>query len=266
MGLSRHLVGAAALAIAAASTLVSAAASASQASTDSPSTAHVLSANGPVHINPIPKVESPQGQAARRVALGSHEDQLITATGLLATADESRSEASAAHIRTLEKRITADAIKSTCAGGEGVTTLAGARIGDRPIEANPAPNTTIPVDLGKAGTASVTLNKQVRGADGRLNVTGMAVTVPVSEGKSQTVDVASVACGGTGEDAGSIDQSADNGDHGDQGAHEDGSAVDRAQEGDAIKPADVSDVVRRDKVEEAAPAPVPAEVDLPVAG
>ncbi|MDF5757825.1 choice-of-anchor P family protein [Spongiactinospora sp. TRM90649] len=268
MGLSRHVAGAAALGVAVAATLVGAAASASQASTDSPSIAYVLSATGPVAINPVPKAVWPEGQPARRVALQSHENSLITATGLVAAADGTHSEATAADVRTMERHITAQVIKARCEGGRGVTTLTGARLGERAIEANPAPNTTIPVDLGKMGTASVTLNKQVRGADGRLNVTGMAVSLPLAEGQSQTVDVASVACGGAGGTGGSDSSSQhnDGNDHDSNGPGAHGDADDQGRGDHGVRPADVSEVVRRDKVEEAAPAPVPAEVDLPVAG
>ncbi|MCG5219888.1 choice-of-anchor P family protein [Streptosporangium sp. KLBMP 9127] len=260
MGLRRHVIGASALVLGASVALVGVA-STSQASTETPGSAFGLAADGPVAIKPVPAVVSPGGQLARRSLIEQPENAIIVAKALSVAADSQHSQASAADVRTLKDEISAGAISARCEGGQGVSRIANARVAGRPIESKPAPNTTVPVTLEKVGTASVTFNKQVRGADGRLAVTGMAITVPTPGGKTQTIDVAKAMCGTADNgDTSSIDGGVD---HGDIGSI-DGDT--RSTDGVVDDGDDISTAVRDDKVTKEAPAPVPAEVNLPVAG
>ncbi|GAA5073133.1 hypothetical protein HNP84_009262 [Thermocatellispora tengchongensis] len=266
MGIRRNLLAASALVVGAAAVLVGAA-TMSQAAADEtpgvPGTAYGLSAEGPVRIQPIPAAVSRDGKTVHRSVLRP-KNPLVSASAMEVTTNGRNSQASAADVSTLQRQVAANAVSARCENGRGVSNLAGAVIGGRDIDANPAPNTTIPVTIERVGTASVTLNKQVRQADGRLAVTGLSIDMPMSNGKRQTIDVASVVCG-TPTDASSTNEASGDmegplGDMDDSG---------RPREtGDTITgpTRDVSTQVQQERVEKQAPAPIPAKVNLPVAG
>jgi hypothetical protein len=252
-------------------------ASTSQASTEEPGSAFGLAANGPVDIKPMPLVVSPGAETARKSLLEQPANSMIITKALSVASNDKQSEARAAEVRTVQEEISAGAISARCQDGRGVSQLTKAMVAGRQIESNPAPNTTVPVTIDKVGTATVTFNKQVRRADGRLAVTGMAVNVPLPEGKTQTIDVAKVTCapvyGQSSSTDGEFGEGAIEGsgpvDGGTDATDSTGTAIDRATDGSAEAgptDGDISAAVRENKITKPAPAPVPAEVNLPVAG
>ncbi|GLW12894.1 hypothetical protein Misp01_80220 [Microtetraspora sp. NBRC 13810] len=285
MGLRKHVLATSALAVGAAVALIGVS-PASQADTEQPpGSAYGLSATGPVAIPPLPAVSSPNGAIARRSLFQEPTNGLITASGLLVQANSANSRASAADVATLDKAITAEAVTARCSNGRGTANLTHANIGGRTIDAAPAPNTVIPVTIEKYGTASVTLNKQFRRADGRLSVTAMEVSVPLPNGKSQRVDVASVTCGARGGvsetggqeggQGGAGQGGAGQGGAGQGGAGQGGAGQDGAGQGDSGEVGGVhgntdqgSDDIKTavENVKEQAPAPLPSKVSLPVTG
>ncbi|MQA93361.1 MAG: hypothetical protein GEV11_01540 [Streptosporangiales bacterium] len=109
-------------------------------------------------------------------------------------------------------------------------------LGKQRLAVTPTPNSTLTARVGTLGVAEVTLNKQVRNADGTLKVTAIEVKLPLGAGKTETISISSATCGKMVADPGDGD-----GDDGDNGG------------GDATPPGQ-------------APAPQPVPGNLPVTG
>lgn len=257
MALRKHLAGASALVASAAVALVGAA-SVAQAGTEQPGSAFGLSAKGPVAIKPLPIVEATEEKPVHKSVLPSAQNGLISASSLDVIAGRRQAEARAADVIALQRKVTAGAISARCEGGRGVANLANAVVAGKEIDSSPAPNTRIPIDIAPYGKGSVTFNRQYRMDDGRLSVTGMTIEVPLAQGKQQTIDVASVACGKAKKDASST--------RGTKDTKKDKEAKKKGTEDKKGATPDLATDVEQDRVDDAAPAPSPARADLPVTG
>lgn len=265
MALSKHLAGAAALVVGTAVALAGVAAPA-QADRESaqaeretradkesaradrqriPGSAFGLAAQGPLAIKPLPAVES-NGTPVSKSLLPPTDNGLINVSALTVSADRRNAAARATGVSALQQQITANAISAKCVGDKGVTNLANAKVAGREIDSSPAPNTTIPINIAPYGEGSVTFNKQQRLPDGRLSVTGMAVELPLPEGKKQTLDVSSVTCDERKKRKIRED-------------HDDSSTRGKKVE-------DVSTAVEEERVVPEAPVPAPVDAELPVTG
>lgn len=272
MALSKHLAGAAALVVGTAVALAGVAAPAqadrepAQADRESaqaeretradkesaradrqriPGSAFGLAAQGPLAIKPLPAVES-NGTPVSKSLLPPTDNGLINVSALTVSADRRNAAARATGVSALQQQITANAISAKCVGDKGVTNLANAKVAGREIDSSPAPNTTIPINIAPYGEGSVTFNKQQRLPDGRLSVTGMAVELPLPEGKKQTLDVSSVTCDERKKRKIRED-------------HDDSSTRGKKVE-------DVSTAVEEERVVPEAPVPAPVDAELPVTG
>lgn len=160
-----------------------------------PASAFGLAASGPVAIPALPSVTSAEGGTSRLNLVTHSTEKLVKASVLKVVAKEGRARSSAAGVDALDSAITADAVASRCSRGVGSTKVAGLTVGGTAIDLNPAANTTVPLRVAGLGTASVTLNKQVRHADGSLTVTGLALAIPLGGGRTESINLASVTCG-----------------------------------------------------------------------
>ncbi|MFI6325738.1 choice-of-anchor P family protein [Nonomuraea sp. NPDC050556] len=161
-----------------------------------PASAFGLAASGPVAIPALPSVTSADGGTSRLNLVTHSTEKLVKASVLKVVAKEGRARSSAAGVDALDSAITADAVAARCSRGAGSTKVAGMTVGGTAIDLTPAANTTVPLRVAGLGTASVTLNKQVRHADGSLTVTGLALAIPLGGGRSESINLASVTCGG----------------------------------------------------------------------
>lgn len=219
-----------------------------------PGSAFGLAAEGPLAIKPLPAVES-DGSAVSKSLLPPTNNGLIDVSALTVRADRRNAEARATGVSALQQQITASAISAKCVGDKGVANLANAKVAGREIDSSPAPNTTVPINIAPYGEGSVTFNKQYRTPDGRLSVTGMAVELPLPEGKKQTLDVSSVTCGERKKRKVRED-------------YDDSSIRGKKKVEDARgeKVEDVSTAVEEERAVPEAPVPAPVDATLPVTG
>jgi hypothetical protein len=98
--------------------------------------------------------------------------------------------------------LTADAITSECtAGASGATgsaSLVGATVAETVLEADPAPNTTIEVDLGVLGSITVVMNEQIvegSGASSSITVNALRLSVNAASVVTGEVIVSQSRCG-----------------------------------------------------------------------
>ncbi|MFI6907875.1 choice-of-anchor P family protein [Nonomuraea sp. NPDC050394] len=175
---------------------------ASQATTDpGGSSAFGLAAADALGIAPMPAVQADGARPARKSVTEHPANKLVNAKALEVDAQGDRAGSRAVGVDALASKLTADAVQVRCVGGSATARMASAVVDGKPIESAPAPNTTIPVEMKGVGTASVTLNKQQRNADGGMTVTGVAIAVPVGDGKYESIDLASATCAGAGRTA-----------------------------------------------------------------
>ncbi|MFI9561246.1 choice-of-anchor P family protein [Nonomuraea endophytica] len=175
---------------------------ASQATTDpAGSSAFGLAAADALGIAPMPAVQADGARPARKSVTEHPANKLVNAKALEVEAQGDRAGSRAVGVDALASKLTADAVQVRCVGGSGTARMASAVVDGKPIESAPAPNTTIPVEMKGVGTASVTLNKQRHNADGGMTVTGVAIAVPVGNGKYESIDLASATCAGAGPTA-----------------------------------------------------------------
>ncbi|MFI6295777.1 choice-of-anchor P family protein [Nonomuraea sp. NPDC050790] len=160
------------------------------------SSAFGLAATDLLGIAPMPAVRSEGGRPARMSVTEQPENKLINAEALEVNAQGDRADSKAVGVKGLERRFTADAVQVQCSGGQGRANMVGAVVDGTEVGSAPPPNTAVPVRLKGYGTATVTLNKQQRNADGGMTITGVSVAVPVGDGQYRTVDLASATCGG----------------------------------------------------------------------
>ncbi|TDC68008.1 hypothetical protein E1200_13030 [Actinomadura sp. GC306] len=155
--------------------------------------AYGLTASGPVSVPPVPAVSSTT-ETVRKSLLSERSTDLVKASALDVSASPDRAKSSVADAVVPAAKLRADAVTAKCQGGEGAAHLADAVIAGKRLDASPAPNTTIPVNVEGLGRAALTLNKQERMADGRLAVTAMELELPLP-GKAANVRIASATCG-----------------------------------------------------------------------
>jgi hypothetical protein len=165
--------------------------------------AFAIAATGLLTVDPAPAVNDLHGASGDSIAEFATPDKLIQLKLLNAWAGEAHAKASVADLRVdlspvkalgLSKpMLTAEAIKATCEGGKGSSSLANAKLGGSALDVSAPPNTAV----GVPGVASVTLNKQTRNDDGSLTVTAISITVD----GVQTLDIASATCAPAADDS-----------------------------------------------------------------
>jgi hypothetical protein len=142
-----------------------------------PDYAFGLAATGALKINPLPYVESPDGEQAEDQllgigdVLGEHEDDIALGV-LTAEARGGHAETAVTELNLLDL-LRADLVRTWCDDGEG-----GLEIVNGTLLGKPLPDTSVPgtkVDLSPLLT--LTLNDQRRNSDGSLTVTGIELTV-----------------------------------------------------------------------------------------
>lgn len=153
--------------------------------------AYGLAVTGPLAVPPVPAVSSSTGEVSKRLLRENHT-KLAKADALDVSASAARARSSVARLAVPAAKLGANAVSAKCVGGQGSARLANAVLAGKRLDASPPPNTTIPVDVDGLGRTSLTLNKQQRTADGRLNVTAMELMLPGGKG---ALRVASATCG-----------------------------------------------------------------------
>jgi hypothetical protein len=163
------------------------------ASADSGGTgsAYGIAAAGPlVNIPPTPSVQAPGKKSLLRLPA----NPLIRLGLLDVSAKPGHARASVVDLRLVKGALSAHLITARCDNGRGSSALARASLAGHRLAAHASPNTRLSVLVNGLGTVSVTLNKQVRTADGRLTVTALEVGLPLGPGKRQVVDISSASC------------------------------------------------------------------------
>ncbi|MEO3823229.1 hypothetical protein [Actinomadura sp. B10D3] len=162
--------------------------------TGSAGSASAISASGPVALPAIPAVTSAAQQPERKSVAELPANPLLEARLLNAAAGSGYARASVADLKAVKLGLSAHLVTAKCKDGTGVSNLVKARLNGRTLKAAATPNTTVHVNVPQVGNATVTLNRQVRAADGTLTVTAIEVSATIA-GKTQTVSIASATCG-----------------------------------------------------------------------
>lgn len=157
--------------------------------------ATAISATGPVAIPATPAVTSSAQRPTHKSIAELPPNPIVRARLLNAAAWSGHARASVADVRAPRLGLAAQAVTAKCANGKGVSHLAKATLNGRTLKLGATPNSTVNADLEGLGSASVTLNKQVRGRDGSLTVTAIEVVAKLA-GTTQTLSIASVTCKG----------------------------------------------------------------------
>jgi hypothetical protein len=174
-------------------------ATAGPAAAASPNSADGAAATGLISLDPVAPATYP-GTSPNTVAT-LNVANLITTGVITDTADAtSASSTIASPVATLSALATlrARTIESSCTfdtntdAVTGTTTLANARVAltdavNIPLDADPAPNTTVSVP----GVATITLNRQTTAADGTLTVDAIYVDLI---GSTQTITIGTSTC------------------------------------------------------------------------
>ena len=134
------------------------------------------------------------GRPADRSLAKLPPNKLVSASVLHTTAAGAKARAAVADLAVRKLHLSAHAVTAKCVHGHGKVDLVSARLGKKHLAVSPAPNSAVKADLGELGTATVTLNKQTRAADGSLTVTAIEARVPIA-GKVETVRVSTATCG-----------------------------------------------------------------------
>ncbi|MCO5974379.1 choice-of-anchor P family protein [Actinoallomurus soli] len=158
--------------------------------------AYGLAASGLVAIPATPAATA----TADKSLLHLPANPLIDVKVLHVTAKPAYARASVTDLHVAKAALTAHLVTATCHDGTGVSRLAGASLAGHRLAAVAAPNSAINIPVQGLGTASVTLNKQTRNADGSLTVTAIEAVLPLGPGRTQTLSVSSATCsGGSGQ-------------------------------------------------------------------
>lgn len=156
-----------------------------------------VSASGLVNLPPLPAVSS-AAQPHDKSLAELPPNPLVQLKILHVSATPGRARASVADLKIAKAALSAHLITARCAGGHGSSQLVRASLAGHRLAVGAAPNSTVAVQVHGVGTVSVTLNKQVRDANGRLTVTAIALSLPIAPGTIQTVDISSATCGVAG--------------------------------------------------------------------
>lgn len=190
------VAGALAVPVAAAAFIVPASAT---SGTDA-SSAYGIAAYGLVNIPRTPAVSSASAPHTQSLA-SLPGNPLVTLSVLRASAVPGHAEASVADLRVVKAALRAEAVLSaklitaTCDNGDVSSRLVDVRLAGRRIQAGASPNSTISVPVQGVGDVEVTIDKQVRNADGSTTVTALELAVNAL-GKSQTIEISSATCAG----------------------------------------------------------------------
>ncbi|RKS79722.1 hypothetical protein BZB76_1200 [Actinomadura pelletieri DSM 43383] len=160
---------------------------------DAEGSAYGLTVAGPLDVPPVPAVSSRSGDVSKHLVREDLTD-LVDASALDVSAAADRARSTVARVAVPSAKLRAEAVTAECKGGEGHVSLARASLAGRSLDVSPPPNTTVPVDVPVVGRGSLTLNKQQRRADGRLDVTAVELRLPIP-GDAATIRIASATCG-----------------------------------------------------------------------
>ena len=164
------------------------------------SSAFGVSASGPVTIPQTPSVSSADRPNTKSIA-SLPGNPLVHLSVVRVKAVAGHSEASVADLKVAKASISPKAMLSAkliaarCDDGEGASRLVDVRLAGRAIQAGGSPNSRLTVPVEGLGDVQVTVDKQVRNADGTVTVTGLELAVRAL-GKSQVVDISSATCAG----------------------------------------------------------------------
>ncbi|MQY04893.1 choice-of-anchor P family protein [Actinomadura macrotermitis] len=182
------------LAVALGLTMAAPAAASPAAGSDAGSgSAFGLAGAGPVPVAPLPAVSS-AGDVVSRTLLRENRTQYVNAGALDVKAAREQAHSHVADLTVPLAGLQAESVSATCRQGQGAAHLTQAVVAGKRLDSSPPPNTTIPVKVDGVGNADLVLNKQERMRDGRLNVTAVALDLPVN-GKTESLRVASATCG-----------------------------------------------------------------------
>jgi hypothetical protein len=156
-----------------------------------------IAASGLVSITPTPSVSSSAQKPATAHLAELSANPLARAGVLNVSAWAGHGRAGVADVRLAEIGLSASAVTAKCENGNGVSHLVKAMLGGRKLAVAASPNTAITVPVQGVGSVAVTLNKQVRNAQGALTVTALELSVKLSQAKAQTISIASVTCAKT---------------------------------------------------------------------
>jgi hypothetical protein len=157
-----------------------------------------ISATGLVNIPQTPVV-SYSSQPDHKSLTSLPGNPLVRLSILRVRATAGHSEASVVDLKVAKAAISAQAVLSAklitakCDDGDGSSRLVDVRLAGRAIQVGSSPNSTLTVPVQGIGGVQVTVNKQVRSADGSLTVTGLELAVQAM-GKSQRIDISSATC------------------------------------------------------------------------
>ncbi|MEV5747848.1 choice-of-anchor P family protein [Actinoallomurus sp. NPDC052308] len=154
--------------------------------------AYGLAATGLVAIPATPAVAA----TADRSLLHLPANPLIDVKVLHVTAKPAYARASVTDLSVAKAALRAHLVTATCTAGTATSHLVNATLAGRRLAADAAPNSALTIPVQGLGTASVTLNKQVRNADGTLTVTAIEAVLPLGPGHTQTLSVSSATCAG----------------------------------------------------------------------
>ncbi|MEV5711295.1 choice-of-anchor P family protein [Actinoallomurus sp. NPDC052274] len=157
--------------------------------------AYGLAATGLVAIPATPAVAA----TADRSLLHLPANPLIDVKALHVTAKPAYARASVTDLSVAKAALTAHLVTATCDNGTARSHLAKASLAGHRLAADAAPNSALSIPVQGLGTANVTLNKQVRNADGSVTVTAIEATLPLGAGHTQTLSVSSATCAGAAE-------------------------------------------------------------------
>lgn len=178
--------------VACAGALVAAPAAAAPARTAGHSSATALAATGPIAVPAVSPVTF-AGRTADHSLLKLPANKLVSAKVLHSTAKSGSARASVADLAVKKLQLSAHAVTAKCSHGKGHVDLVSVRLGKKKLAVSPAPNSAVRADLNGLGTATVTLNKQTRGADGSLRVTAIEARVPLGK-KTETITISTANC------------------------------------------------------------------------
>ncbi|MFL6052772.1 MAG: choice-of-anchor P family protein [Actinoallomurus sp.] len=166
----------------------------SASATTGTGSAYGLAAEGLVAIPQTPAVTA----TADKSLFELPANPLIDVKVLHVTAKPAYARASVTDLRVAKAALTAHLVTAKCDNGTATSHLVKASLAGHRLAVDAAPNSAITIPVQGLGTASVTLNKQTRNADGSLTVTAIEATLPLGAGRTQTLSVSSATCNGSG--------------------------------------------------------------------